>query len=197
MNDDELLRQLRSIVPPETDSTAQERARQRALTALRNMEPEGNAASSRHGWLWTWAGAGAAALLLVGGLLLSRPSVSHPKTSGEAALLAQIQSEFPGELNAVIEQNGKVELALGDRPGPEPDQPLLVEFRRGNAVVRVLSYSGHHVCLDLGGRSACFEALIDDDGKVIVAGEDFVASPALGEKAHGWEVVARSLAHSS
>ncbi|MEI9892806.1 MAG: hypothetical protein WDN28_02530 [Chthoniobacter sp.] len=48
-----------------------------------------------------------------------------------------------------------------------------------------------------GGKQACFEALLDERGGVIVAGDDYVASPSSGETAHGWNVSAHSLAHSS
>jgi len=53
-----------------------------------------------------------------------------------------------------------------------------------------------HVCLDLEGRQACFDVLLDQQGDVIVAGEDLVVSPVQSMSARGWKVSAVALAHS-
>jgi hypothetical protein len=72
-----------------------------------------------------------------------------------------------------------------------------VEFRRGASTVRVLSYSGRRVCVDLGGRRACFEALLSEQGKVIVAGDDFVWSADDHATAGGWKITAAALVQAS
>jgi hypothetical protein len=114
-----------------------------------------------------------------------------------AALLSQVEAAFPGELNAVVERNGHYEVTLADAPSSPSDQPLLVEFRRSDAVVRVWSYSGRHVCVDIAGTKTCFEGLLDGSGGVIVEGEDFVCSSHRPASTHGWMISAHTLQPST
>ena len=128
--------------------------------------------------------------------ILFRP---HPPAAPQhAAVLAQVEALFPGQLDAVIERgDGEVNVELAAKPQPASDQPVVVEFRRGDALVRVLSYSGRHVCVDLGGRHACFDALIGDHGEVIVAGTDFVWTAQNRASAGGWQITAALLGGAS
>lgn len=135
--------------------------------------------------------------VLVFGLILLRPQppVAAP---GNATVLAQVEALFPGQLDAVIEDSdGDVQVAVAQRTQRPSDQPLLVEFRRGDAMVRVLSYSGRHVCVDLGDRHACFEAMIGKRGEVIVAGDDFVWTTQNHARAGGWHITAAPLGNAS
>jgi len=192
MKDNALSRQLQRIVPPAANPLTRERARMRALAAFRESDnaPE----DVRLHWpAWLFA-IGAAAAVVMLALRWHAPSVPSPEPSfSNAALLAQMERSFPGELDAVIERGGQFKLALATHTTRDSDQPLLVEFRRGNSVIRVLSFSGRHVCVDLGGAQACFEALVDERGNVIVAGEDFVGEGNQSIMSHGWKIVAQSL----
>jgi hypothetical protein len=197
MNDDDLQQKLRAFAAPapgDTD-TARERARHRALIAF--SQPGEAAAPKPRRALPGWAAAGALATLVLAGVWF-RPQPPAPAGGpGDAAVLAQVGQLFPGRLVAVIEHGGEVKVALAREDRAASDQPLLVEFRRGDSLVRVFSYSGSHVCVDLGGRQACFDALIGGHGQVIVAGEDFVWTAQNGASADGWQITAKSLGGAS
>ena len=193
MNDDDLKKRISQIAVPAASETAQERARHRALIAYRAGAPEGEKVRPSRWSLLVSAIVG----LAVGtcALAIFWPSeVVSQRTRSDTAVLAQVEALFPGQLNAVIERDGGVQLALAAEPQTTSDQPLVVEFRRGNSTVRVLSYSGRRVCLDLGGREVCFEALLGERGKVIVAGEDFIWTAAEPVMADRWKITATALA---
>jgi hypothetical protein len=192
MNDADLQQKLRALGAPAPSETARERARHRALIAFSQGGTDAVAEPPRRAY--GWALAGVAALVLAVVLLRPHP----PAAPRNAAVLAQVEALFPGQLDAVIEHgDGEMKVALAAQAQRPSDQPLLVEFRRGEAVVRVLSYSGRHVCVDLGGRHACFEALIGDRGEVIVAGEDFVWTARKRASAGGWQITAAPLGGAS
>ena len=188
MNDAELQQKLRALAAPAPSDTARERARHRALLAFTQGTSAPEPKRSPGGYGWALAGLVA---LVVAALLFPRHPVVEPEN---ATVLAQVEALFPGQLNAVIEEeDGQVKVALAPQPQRPSDQPLLVEFRRGEEMVRVLSYSGRRVCVDLGGRHSCFDALLGDHGQVIVAGEDFVWTPQNRASAGGWQITAAPL----
>jgi hypothetical protein len=194
MNDDDLKRRLSDFGAPQATETARERARHRALMAFREGGVE-VADESRRG-LVIWALAGFAALALAAAIFWPGEEPSDRARSG-AVLLAQVEALFPGQLDAVIQHDGDVQLALAAVPRHASDQPVVVEFRRSGSTVRVLSYSGRRVCVDLGGRRACFEALLDKSGYVIVAGDDFVSTAEDRATAGDWKITAAALEHAS
>lgn len=194
MNDDELQQKLRALAVPVPDETARERARHRAFLAFSQGDP---AAPERRPGILRWAVAVMGALALAA-VFWRAQDRAHQSGPGEAAVLAQVEALFPGQLDAVIEHgDGEMRVALAAQRQPASDQPLLVEFRRGDSLVRVLSYSGRHVCVDLGGRHACFDALISDHGEVIVAGEDFLWTERNHATAGGWQITAAPLGGAS
>ena len=196
MTDDELQQKLRALRAPSPDGMARERARHRALIALSQPDAAVEPEPRRVALTWALMGLAVAALALAAALFRPQPAAPAGRP-GQVALLTQVQQLFPGELDAVIERDGEVQVALASEERPASDQPLLVEFRRGDAVVRVFSFSGRHVCVDLGGRSACFDALIGEHGEVIVAGEEFVWTPQDQAAAGGWQITARALGKAS
>ena len=196
MTDDELQQKMRVFEAPAPDDTARERARRRALIAF-SQKGEAAAPEPPRGVIsWTLAGTAVAALVFAA--VFFRPHPPAPQGApGDAVVLAQVEQLFPGQLDAVIERDGDVKVALASEERPASDQPLLVEFRRGESVVRVLSYSGRHVCVDLGGRHACFDAMIGEHGQVIVAGEEFVWTAQDRASANGWQITAKPLGGAS
>ena len=194
MNDEDLQQRLATFVAPPATDVMRERARHRALMAFREGGAEAVEECRRGMFVWTLAGA--AALALVVTIFWPRESPFDRVPSG-AGVLAQVEALFPGQLDAVIEHDGNVQLELAAAPRAASDQPVLVEFRRGGSTVRVLSYSGRRVCVDLGGRRACFEAFLGERGNVIVAGEDFVWTTKNRTTAGEWKITAAALERAS
>lgn len=196
MNDEELKRRLEFLPPPPINEAARGRALHRAVIALARTaeaapEPKANA------W-WrasiTWAAA--CAVVLFAGLVLMR-SIEPAEDFNEGAdarTLAQVEALFPGRLNAVIEHDGDVRLDLaGEVSSAGTDQPVLVQLEGGGRRLRVLSYSGRSVVIELDGARFTFEALVTGDGGVVLSGEDFAWSSAQPKSLAGYHIQARAL----
>jgi len=194
MNDDDLRQHLWKLrVPPASEST-RDRAKHRAMIAFQqggSIRPEEPA---RNGFVWLWRGA--IALVFVSGLLsllFLKPRNSLENLADDQQVLRQVEKLFPEQVNAVVEENGKVDLSIAQSPVVGSDQPVLVVFRQGNDTIRVLSYSGHHVCIMLGKTQNCFEILATPTGGVILEGEDEVWLTTEHPEVAGYSVRAQTL----
>lgn len=205
MTDPELKRRLAQLTPPVVDEAAKGRALHRATVALSQPAELAEATGAQRArWLpwqgWVAGVAMLAMLLIVGGRYLRvDPSVAaeapSPSQAGEdLRMLAQVQGLFPGLLNAVIERNDEVKLDLtAERMAVADEQPLVVQLERGSQRLRVLSYSGRSVTVELKGKKITFEALVTSDGGVVLSGDDFVWSSAQPGLLAGYHVEARTL----
>jgi hypothetical protein len=193
MNDDDLRQKLAalSVAPP--DETARARARQRVLLAFGT--PANRRQQRRAALGWT-AGALATAVVLAVALF-SWPQPATRSRPDDAALLGQMETLFPGQLNAIIERGANVQVDLAAAPGAASNQPLWIEFRRGTDRIRVLGFSGRQVCVDFAGRRVCFEPLLDEHGAVILTGDDFIWTPDHRAEMTGWKIAAATLDHAS
>ncbi|MDF3057802.1 MAG: hypothetical protein K0R17_2017, partial [Rariglobus sp.] len=114
--------------------------------------------------------------------------------SADVLTLAQMQTLFPGQLNAVIERDGNVQLDLaGGSSTAASEQPLVVQLERGGHRLRVLSYSGRSITLELKEGRLTFEALVTSGGDVVLSGEDFVWSSTRPGVLAGYRVNAQPL----
>ncbi len=199
MNDPDLEQRLAAWTPPAPSSEARERARHRAAIALKQaaVETTGEQRPPDFSWKFVYAGLAAVALSVVVAVCWQQGvrRGGKPASAGaDAGLLAQVAAEFPGQLDAIIDRQGDLQLDLAPAPdAAATDQPLLVEFQRGAARIRVFSYSGRKICLDLGNGPTCFEALIGGGGEVSVVGEDFVWTTQTPSVVKGWQISAASL----
>ena len=194
MKDDDFQKRLHSFKVPEVSEAAQVRARHRALIAFQQgccIQPE------ESGWkrfVWRCRGAGALAFVLG---LLPFFFLKHDATSenlvNDRKILQQVEKLFPNQVNAVVEENGKVDLSIAQFPVVVSDQPVLLVFKRGQESIRVLSYSGHRVCLLLGKTQSCFDILATPAGGVILEGEDQVWLASDHPHIAGYSVRAQSL----
>ncbi len=196
MTEDDLEKLLELYAVPEADPAARERAlfqARLALSAGASIEDEeANTGSFRSFWACA-AGLAAIALVL---FLVNAPG--QKTTSDDLAasrdLLRQLEGVFPGNLDAVIERGETVEVVLADEPRPSSVQRVVLTIADRERPVRILSYSGQRVCVDLAGRQLCFEMLVTDSGGVIVAGDDFVWTRENPVKIVGRKVTAERLA---
>ncbi len=194
MTDNDLRRYLKKLPVPEALKSARDRARHRAIISFQqggSLQPE---QSTWRGIIWNWRGA--VALAFVVGLL-PLLSIQHHDTSENLAndrqILGQMQKLFPDQVNAVVEENGKVDLSVAQSPVIGSDQPVLVVFKHGSDMIRVLSYSGHRVCLMLGKEQKCFEILATTTGSVVLEGEDNVWLASEHPEVAGYSMQAQAL----
>jgi len=195
MNDDGIRQSLHQLTTPEPSESARARARHRALIAFRQGgESTQPAQGLRTGFTWRWRGA--VALALVAGLL---PFLFHKhhdapeNLANDQKILQQVETLFPNQVDAVVEENGKADLSIAQSPVVGSDQPVLVLFRRGQDTIRVLSFSGHHVCVMLGRTQSCFEILATPAGGVILEAEDKVWVASEHPQVSGYSVHAQIL----
>jgi len=203
MTEAELKKQLARLKTPAVDETAKGRALHRALIA--QAQPGARSAAevrvkARRPISYGWPAVAAvlAVLLFVATVhFRSGDEASMPVAAGaDLRMLAQVEGLFPGQLNAVIERDGAVKLDLADVVQTQADsdeQPLVVQFEQGSQRLRVLSYSGRSITVELKGRRITFEALVTSDGGVVLSGADFAWSPAQPELLAGYRVKAQAL----
>ena len=194
MNDETLKKLLGALEVPPLDAGTTQRALHRATVALATrdevaIEPHGRIAFGLRRWA---PGVVALCLAAVAAMFF----VSHDGESKPAAqrkLLSQMETLFPGQIRAIVERGEDVRIELADRPGPASDQPVVVTFRKLGKAIRVLSYSGRTVCLQLAGKEVCFEPLITEAGDVILSGDDFVWTGSDHIRICGYRVRASAL----
>jgi len=194
MNDDDLRQRLQKLTAPEASESARARARQRALIAFQQADSGRAKRHERRGFGWNWRHAIALALILgtLPFLFLRHPHNAE-NLADDRQILRQMEKLFPNQVDAVVVENGKVDLSVAQSPVVGSDQPVLVVFRRGRDTIRVLSYSGHRVCLKLGQTQNCFEILETPTGGVILEGDDQVWLASEHPKVAGYSVRAQTL----
>jgi hypothetical protein len=194
MKDGELRRSLQKLRVPEASESARERARHRALIAFQPGGYMPSEESARRGFVWRWRGAVAVAVL-IGGLPFFFHHHRHApeNLANDREILEQMEKLFPGQVDAVVQKNGKTDLSIAQTPVVGSDQPLVVVFQRGQESIRVLSYSGHRVCLDLGTIHDCFDILETPGGGVILESENKVWIASQHPVVNGYAVRAQTL----
>lgn len=193
-HDDDLRQQLHKLRVPEVSEPSRARARHRALIAFQQGGATSLEEPARKGFVWHWSGT--VALVFVLGLLpflLLKHHITSENLANDRELLQQVEKLFPNQVNAVVEENGKVDLSIAQSAVVGSDQPVLLVFKRGQESIRVLSYSGHRVCLMLGKTRDCFDILATSTGGVILEGEDRVWLASEHPHIAGYSVRAQSL----
>lgn len=105
----------------------------------------------------------------------------------EKSLLHELEQLFEGRLQFIVLNNGESRIEVSEYP-VFGAQPVVVELRQGDDVLRVLSYSGNVIELEIGGKPLVFEVLVDGDGDVLMAGRDFIWSSRSTEKHENFSV---------
>jgi hypothetical protein len=172
MKDNDFQKRLHQSTVPAASESARARARHRALIAFEQRESHQAEESSRRGLDWRWSAIAGAVVIGCLPFLFLHHHNPPENLADDREILLQMEKLFPNRVDAVIQKNGKTDLTLADSSVLGADQPVVVVFQRGQESIRVLSYSGHRVCLDLGGIKSCFEILETSGGGVILEGED-------------------------
>jgi hypothetical protein len=210
MNDDELQKRLRALKVPEASELARARANHRALIAFQQPDSSRAKRPGLYGAVWNWRTAvGGSVIIAVVAFFYPRfPTpinlttypdyeVQHHRVmdnvTKDRQILRQVEQLFPNQVNAVVEQNGKVDLSIAQSPVVGSDQPVLLVFKRGQESIRVLSYSGHRVCLMLGNKQDCLEILATPTGDVILESEKNVWLVSEHSEVAGYSVRAQTL----
>jgi len=194
MNDDELRQRLQRFKTPDASESARGRARHRALIAFQQGNSEQTNKAPRPGFgLLGYGGFVVAFVGVVAAFFALRHPAAPENVVDDRQLLQQTEKLFPNQVNAVVDVNGKVDLSISQSAEIGSSQPVLVVFKRGENTIRVLSYSGHRVCLMLGGNKKCLEILATPTGGIILEGDDRVWLASEHPHIAGYSVLAQSL----
>ena len=185
----------RSLPIPEPDAAARSRALSRALVALRNRE--GSVARRERRVAWPWPAVCGMALLLACLAVLPTRFKGPDRTRADLRVLHEMASLFENRLVAVVEQGEDVDVQLSTGEIPASEQPVRILLRRGRKVVRVLSFSGRELCLELDGRKTCLAVLATGEGGVTLVGGDFLWSPQNPARLAGYRVEASTIPPAS
>jgi hypothetical protein len=193
VSDDELRRLLSSLKVPAASDAARERARYRSALVLGIAEAAPKATPAELFWKLT-AGALAIALTCVlAWMVFLRSLTTHEDVATDQKILEQMQALFPRQVDAIVEDNGKIDLSVAQSPEVGTDQPIVVVFQRQGRLIRVLSYSGHKFSLPLDGREHHFEILATSEGGVILEENAEAWLVAGSPKIAGYSVRAQTL----
>ncbi|MEO6053152.1 MAG: hypothetical protein ABIP97_03995 [Chthoniobacterales bacterium] len=161
MDDPTIKKVLSALRVPAVSESTRERARYHALTAFRNT-PESASSFPFRKLSFAFGGL---VVLLVAWLV----ATSLPKTADNSRLFTEIEKLFPGQFVAAIKDNDSVDLQLSPTPATvSNDQRIILSFRRGDHLIKVLTYSGNEVCLNLNGQKICATPLVQSDGNVLL-----------------------------
>lgn len=194
MKPDWLKEKLSKLKVPEADPVAKSRALERALIALKHPQPELER-RPRISWLWLPLGTvGLAVLMTLVCVLLfqSGERLAQARTAARD-ILNQFAATFPGQLEAVVQKNGETNVLLSDEKIEPSSQPVEILLQKGNERVRVLSYSGREVCVEIAGKKTCLEVLAQSNGQVIVSGERYLWSSENPATLEGYKLEASAL----
>jgi hypothetical protein len=175
MNDDDLRQQLRRLSMPAASESSRVRARHQALIAFQQTDSTQPETFEPNGAVWSWRRA-VALVVIIGSLplLFLHHHRAPENLANDREILQQVEKLFPDQVDAVVMKNGKTDLSIAQTAEVGSDQPVVVVFQRGKETIRVLSFSGHRVCLDLGKNHTCFEILQTVAGGVILESENQV-----------------------
>jgi hypothetical protein len=194
MNDESPNGQLRAFAVPAPSEAARSRARHRALLAFREKGSLAKEATTGSlFWRHPWAGLVATVIVVIAVTIWLRPRGSTENLASDRKMLEEVEQLFPHQLNAIVQKGDQTDLSVTQVNEVGGDQPVLLVFKRGNEIVRVLSFSGHRVCVPLGTDERCFEILETADGGVILEGKDDVLLASRHPMVAGYALQARTL----
>ncbi len=192
MSDDQLRQRLNRLQVPRASDSARGRAKHRALIALQSADSAA-AGTAEKKVAWKWIGAATAVCAVALLAFLPRSQAPAENLANDRQLFRQIEMMFPGQVNSVVEQNGHVDLSIAQSSLVGSQQPVLMVFRKDSQSIRVLSYSGHRVCVPLGKEHCCFDVLAGPNGSVILEGDDNVWVTSHPVVVAGYSVQAQTL----
>jgi hypothetical protein len=191
MTDDELRQQLKGLPVPAPQEGAEERALHRARVAFEAGRLEQPAPASGSHLRWLLLGA-VGCLLITAAFVLGRWSGTKEPTD-EGRLLAEVQRLFPNQLQAIIHSRAGSDILTSSESSTFSQQPLLVELRENGYRLRIMSFSGQRISVTLHDRPITLEFLLTPDGKVLVAGDNFLWRSDRPAVVDGLQIEARAL----
>jgi hypothetical protein len=177
-NDKAWMQALKQVQIPPYNDVAKQGSLDAAMQAFRQPAESPNVREcfvGRRQWSFTPAvgfiGIAVLALLLgwpFRGALIPEPGALQ----SERILLNEFAQLFPGQLRAVIARDGDIRPVLSASRTTWQQQPLLIRLRRGQEVIRVISFSGQRVELTLDDETLSIEALVTASDQVLLIVDD-------------------------
>jgi hypothetical protein len=193
MKEDSLRQHLSKLTIPEASESARSRAKHRALIAFQQGGSSATEPAEGKHFAWRRYAFTLVLLAVLVPLFIFWPHTVQENLADDRQILEQMEKLFPNQVDSVVVENGKINLSISQSSLVGSDQPILVVFRKDSQSIRVLSYSGHHVCISLGNQEHCFDILATPAGSVILEGTDKVWLVSEHSVVAGYSIQAQTL----
>jgi len=195
MNDKELKDLLQELRIPEPDEALKEKARHRASLALGSPDLESGKRPVRFPWLTP--ALAVLVLLMASYILLQSVNDRENRSPQFAAVLQEMENLFPNRISALVWRGGELTVELAE-PAANTGQPVEILLSRQEDQIRVISFSGREVCVDLNGEEVCFEVILSGiDDTAILVGEHYLWTPQNPAPLSGFKVKAKPMKGAS
>ena len=200
--DEELIKKrLSQWSVPEVDPEEREQMRAQALDDFRSATNSTHFGKSRLIPSWIIPAAGGALAASLGMILFTQTSTvdlsekadwRETLRAGEQ-MLVETTALFPTQVKAIVENNSGTSLQTESQPRDANSRPVVIELTRGKERIRIVTFSGQRIMVQLGDEDEQLEVLVDADGSVLIAGDSFVWSKAERGELRGYQVHAEPL----
>lgn len=195
MNDEKLETILHELSVPEQDESAKAKALYRATLALGadDLLPETKAI--RFPWLTS---ALSVLAVILGTYILFQSLTSENQATLEIAeVLQEMETLFPGRISALIWRDGELAVELAEASG-DVGQPVEIVLSRDGDQIRVVSFSGREVCMDINGQEVCLEVLLSGkDDTAILVGNHYIWTQRNPASLEGYQVRVQAMKGTS
>ncbi len=111
----------------------------------------------------------------------------------EIALLKEYKNLFSGELKALVNHNGQIDLVLGGTDLSQNNPAVIIDFKNNGEHVRLVGFSGQTLTFKLGEQEIQIDVLLDTENKILLVGNDFIWQENPAKKVYGYQVATQVL----
>ncbi len=161
---------LRQSTPPPCNAQTKGRILHRAKTAFANrapLSPTPHPSPKIPAWLLPFSvGALLCALLF----FLGTPRTQTISIAEHRKIMKEMEALFHEQLTAVIQESGKTEVRLtnSNLTAAPKTQAIMIVLKKGDSLIKILSYSGQQIEILLNGTKTVLEPLVTGSGEIMI-----------------------------
>ena len=177
MKNEEIYKLLSYFAIPPLDERKANLCADNAIREWRAIDHKDSAKEANHFTYWKSVGVLATVLFMIALWPVFITSEVHDETNlwkRETILISELSNVFPDRLQAIVEENGDISPMLSETPVTWNKQPLIVTFQSGERQLRVISFSGQQLRINLHGQEIILDAFATAKGEVLLVLDDIV-----------------------